>query len=160
MFRHLHRPIAALLLLAYLVSGTSVVPGLIAAAAAIDGSHNVMVGKSSDGISLTLRHRSGDFTPGINDHSSPLARAVVAMTKSSNTGDHTLLTQQMEDSLLPLQSHDITKVATTALNEVATLLHLMALITWKIDSLPELELPLPLSPASIVEQLTKVQMLV
>ena len=149
-----------MLLLAYLVTGTSLVPGLIAAAAAIDGSHSVMVGKSSEGLSLTLRHRCGDFTPTINDHSSPLAKVLVAMTRSSGMGDHTLSTQQMEDLLLPLESHDLVKVATTALNEVATLLHLMALIAWKTDSMPEVELPVLLSPASIAKQLTTVQMLV
>ena len=160
MLRRFRRPIAALLLLTYLVTGTSFVPGLIAAAAALDGSHSVMVGKSSVGLSLTLRHRSGDYTPAINDHSSSLAKVLVAMTKSSGIGDHTLSTQQLEDSLLPLESHEDNKVTTTALNEAATLQHLISLFAWKKDSMPGADYHLLWRHPSFVVQLTTVQMLV
>ena len=54
-----HRIIAALVLMAYAVTGTALVPAVTAALAALDGSHDVMVRESEQGTQLVLHHRQG-----------------------------------------------------------------------------------------------------
>lgn len=84
------RSIALVLLVAYAITGTSLVPALASFAAMLDGSHMVMVRQSEQGTRLTLLHESANYTPRVDDHGGALARLVVSMCAASDTGSHEL----------------------------------------------------------------------
>ena len=84
------RSIALVLLVAYAITGTSIVPALASFAAMLDGSHTVMVQQSEQGTRLTLLHERTHYTPRVDDHGGALARLVVSMCVASDTGSHEL----------------------------------------------------------------------
>lgn len=92
------RFIALLLLMAYTITGTSVMPAAMALAAWIDGSHSLIVSQSENGMRLTLHHRSDAYTPEVNDHHNALARVLVRLCKASDAGDHQLVSSQFDSS--------------------------------------------------------------
>lgn len=83
-----HRFIALLLLMAYTVTGTSVLPAVMAGVAGLDGGHVVLVAQSEHGTRLTLHHRDHEFTPSVTDHEGALARTLVSLCHASESGDH------------------------------------------------------------------------
>ena len=85
-----HRIIAALVLMAYAVTGTALVPAVTAALAALDGSHDVLVRESEQGTQLVLHHRQGDYTPEKADHRKCMARVLVSFCRQNQEGDHSL----------------------------------------------------------------------
>jgi hypothetical protein len=82
--------IALVLLVAYAITGTSLVPALASFAAMLDGSHTVMVRQSEQGTRLTLLHEQAHYTPRVDDHGGALARLVVSMCAATDTGSHEL----------------------------------------------------------------------
>lgn len=84
------RLIASVVLMAYAITGTAIMPAAMALAAWVDGSHTVMVSQSAEGTQLTLHHRTGAYTPSIQDHQTALARVIVSLCKASDGGDHQL----------------------------------------------------------------------
>jgi hypothetical protein len=90
------RLIAFVVLMAYAITGTAIMPAVMALAAWVDGSHTVMVSQSAEGTQLTLHHRTGAYTPSVGDHQSPLARAIVSLCKASDGGDHQLKSGQID----------------------------------------------------------------
>lgn len=84
------RFIAMVLLVAYAITGTSLLPALVSLAAALDGSHTVQVRRSEQGTTLTLLHRQADYTPQVDDHRNSVARLIVSMCKASEAGSHEL----------------------------------------------------------------------
>ena len=78
------------LLTAYVVSGTSVLPAIVSMVASLDDSHSVAVAQSGSGMQVILHHRSKQFTPKLEDHETPLARMIVSMCESADSGDHQL----------------------------------------------------------------------
>jgi hypothetical protein len=84
------RLIAFLVLMAYAMTGTAIMPATMALAAWVDGSHTILVSQSDEGTQLTLHHRSDEFTPAIEDHPKTLARVIVSLCKGSEGGDHQL----------------------------------------------------------------------
>jgi len=107
------RVIALILLMAYTITGTSILPAAMVLAAGIDDSHTVIVSHSDAGTRLTLHHRSNDYTPALADHRSSLARALVSLCKVSDAGDHLLSSSQIKsnadkerETLNHLANHD------------------------------------------------------
>jgi hypothetical protein len=95
LFMHLvHRLIAALLLLAYASTGTSLMPAVMAMAAELEGSHESRVRLGENGAQVVLHHRQSDFTPDVNDHRRGLARVLVSLCQSDREGDHQMTTAQ------------------------------------------------------------------
>lgn len=94
---HLQRLVAAVLLMAYSITGTSLMPALMAVAAWVDGSHSVMVAQSENGTRVMLHHSMATgYTPSVQDHTSPLARIIVSLCSSSEGGDHQMVASQFE----------------------------------------------------------------
>lgn len=83
-----HRIIAALLLMAYAVTGTPLIPGTVAVLADLEGSHQGIVGLGHDGARITLHHSTGAYTPEVSDHRHCLARMIVRLCRPNSEGDH------------------------------------------------------------------------
>lgn len=97
---HSQRLIAAMLLMAYSITGTSLMPALMAVAAWVDGSHSVMVARSECGTRVLLHHsKATGYTPSLQDHTSPLARIIVSFCRSSEGGDHQMVASQFESGM-------------------------------------------------------------
>ncbi len=94
------RLIALLLLVAYAITGTSLLPAVVSLAATAEGSHAVQVGRSAASTQVVLHHRAAEYTPATNDHATPLARLIVSLCRPSAEGDHSLSIQSMSGSLL------------------------------------------------------------
>lgn len=93
MSRAIHQRIIALVLLvAYAITGTSVIPAMVSLAAWLDGSHAVVVQQSEQGLQVTLHHRSDHYTPRLADHENTLAKILVSMCSASEEGDHQMST--------------------------------------------------------------------
>ncbi|MCA1962321.1 MAG: hypothetical protein LDL31_00065 [Prosthecobacter sp.] len=90
----LQRLIYCIVLTAYAVTGTAVMPALMAIAAGIEGSHQVAVTETGHGVHLAMRHLKGSFTPAVSDHPSQTARLLVSLCKSTEQGDHLLCSEQ------------------------------------------------------------------
>jgi hypothetical protein len=88
--KHFHRIIAALVLMAYAITGTSLLPAVAVALAELDGSHDVMISASAQGMQLVLHHRHGEYTPQTKDHSKCMARVLVSFCRQDQEGDHRL----------------------------------------------------------------------
>lgn len=82
-----HRIIATLLLMAYAVTGTSLVPGAVAALADLEGSHQGLISIGRGETRVILHHTSG-FTPEVDDHQHCLARFIVRFCQADQAGDH------------------------------------------------------------------------
>lgn len=82
------RLIALVLLMAYTITGTALLPAVLTLGAAIDGSHAVIVSQSDHGTQLTLHHRHHEFTPAVRDHEHALARILVCFCSAAESGDH------------------------------------------------------------------------
>lgn len=93
-----HRLIALLLLMAYTITGTSVLPAMVAVLAVVDGGHEVLVGQTEGGVRLTLHHRPGEYTPCVADHHNALARVLVSLCRSSQQGDHQIASTRFEST--------------------------------------------------------------
>jgi hypothetical protein len=115
------RFIALTLLMAYTITGTSVMPAAMALAAWIDGSHSLVVSQSESGMKLTLHHRSDAYTPEVNDHHNALARVLVRLCKASDAGDHQLVSSQFDSSANSVRE-DLARAAKEApqVNQAAT----------------------------------------
>ena len=85
----LHRFLAALLLVAYASTGTSMISLAVWSLAMVDGSHLVQVSETAHGTCIRLHHSKSDFTPNVTDHRSPSGRLVVSLCNGSDHGDHT-----------------------------------------------------------------------
>lgn len=90
------RIIALVLLMVYSITGTAVLPAAVVLAAWADGSHAVAVNSSLNGTQVRLMHRSEEFTPGIADHESALARVIVSFCGASKEGDHQICSTQLD----------------------------------------------------------------
>ncbi len=84
------RFIALVLLIAYAITGTSLLPACLSLAAVVDGSHTVQVRQCEQGTTLTLLHHQADYTPRVNDHDNSVARLIVSMCAVSVAGSHEL----------------------------------------------------------------------
>lgn len=93
MKRSVHQRLIALaLLVAYAITGTSVMPAMVAMAAWMDGSHSVVVAPSEEGMQVTLHHRKDQYTPRVSDHDNSLTKLLVSMCRASDAGDHQMST--------------------------------------------------------------------
>ena len=91
---------ACLLLMAYAITGTSLVPAVIAVAAGMEGSHAVQVAESAHGIRVTLHHtQASGYTPCIEDHTTTVARLLVSFSNRSEGGDHQITTTESSASV-------------------------------------------------------------
>ena len=84
------RFIALVLLVAYAITGTSLLPACLSLAAVVDGSHTVQVRQSEQGTTLTLLHHRANYTPRVNDHNNSVARLIVSVCAVSAEGSHEL----------------------------------------------------------------------
>lgn len=82
------RLVCLTLLAVFAATGTSLLPAAVMVVAQLDGSHSVSVNQSQEGFHLALRHRSGDYTPNVCDHASPMTRLVVTLCRADVAGDH------------------------------------------------------------------------
>jgi|UniRef100_UPI003782E2EF hypothetical protein len=96
----IYRFFAALLLLAYVSTGTAIMPAVVMVLAKLDGSHAVIVCQSVSGTKVLLHHRDAEFTPEVKDHASKLARCLVCLCKPSSEGDHSLATMGVACGLI------------------------------------------------------------
>lgn len=158
-FRHIQSFIAALLLLAYTVTGTQMLAGLVSMAALFEGSHDLLISQTEEGTRVILHHRAGDFTPSAADHRGAMARVLTAFCSSNGEGDHCLSSTQLTENCSAGEGLAMAKTIKTepVVNEQATLERMLSL------SLPKLLSDLPVvssarvSPASQMERLTTVQ---
>jgi hypothetical protein len=88
--KRFHRIIAALVLMAYAITGTSLVTAVAVVLAELDGSHDVMISESAQVMQLVLHHRHGEYTPQTKDHSKCMARVLVSFCRQDQEGDHCL----------------------------------------------------------------------
>jgi hypothetical protein len=95
-----HRSIAALVLMAYAITGTAVMPATVMLLAALDGSHDVMIRESAQGTQLVLHHRQGEYTPQADDHRRCMARVLVSLCRQDQDGDHSLCSAQITSTAL------------------------------------------------------------
>jgi hypothetical protein len=122
------RLIASLLLMAYAITGTSVMPAALALMACMDGGHSVMVVQSETGTRVTLHHRSDEYTPDIEDHCSPLARVLVSICSASDSGDHQMTSSSIEaGTRLERDEQGSTVKKAPELNFTATIQHRLTL---------------------------------
>lgn len=122
------RLIASLLLMAYAITGTSIMPAAMALMAWMDGGHSVMVVQSETGTRVTLHHRSDDYTPDIEDHRSPLARVLVSICSASDSGDHQMTSSSIEaGTRLERDEQGSTVKKAPELNFPATIQHRLTL---------------------------------
>lgn len=137
-FRNFQRLICLMLLAAFAVSGTSIGSAALLLMAELDGSHAVLVNESQAGTCLTLRHRQGEFTPRVCDHSTRLARLVVRLCRSNPAGDHNLVTSHLAGMID--DGNELKREASTAPvpNDQATLL-LTAANLWTARDLYHLQ---------------------
>ena len=84
----LQRLTALMLLMAYTVTGTSVMPAMMALAAWMDGEHEVVISQSESGTSVTLHHVEGSYTPDVEDHQKMLGKFLVSFCRAAVEGDH------------------------------------------------------------------------
>lgn len=84
------RFIALVLLVAYAITGTSLLPACLSLVALADGSHTVQVRQSERGTTLALLHHQANYTPRVNDHDNSVARLIVSMCAVSVAGSHEL----------------------------------------------------------------------
>lgn len=88
----LQRLTSLLLLLAYAISGTAMVPAVIALVAGMEGSHAVQVTESAQGVQVTLHHtQQSGYTPRVADHDTAVARLLVSLSNRSERGDHQII---------------------------------------------------------------------
>ena len=78
------------LLMAYAISGTAVLPAVLALVAEWDSSHQVLVQYGHRHTEVVLHHRQGCFTPLVSDHCQLVARALASITNHDGGGDHSL----------------------------------------------------------------------
>lgn len=84
------RFISLVLLVAYAITGTSLLPACLSLAAVVDGSHTVQVRQSEQGTTLALLHHRANYTPRVNDHNNSVARLIVSVCAVSAEGSHEL----------------------------------------------------------------------
>lgn len=90
-----HRFLAALLLLAYACTGTSILPAMAMIVAEAGGSHEVKIRHAAQGTQVLLHHAESDYTPEVSDHASSLTRLIVRMCRPDAEGDHSLCLREM-----------------------------------------------------------------
>lgn len=93
------RLISALLLMAYAITGTSLMPAVMTMLADLDGSHQSLVRVSESGAQVVLHHRQSEFTPAVNDHRRGLARVLVSLCQADQDGDHEMTTSQLSGNV-------------------------------------------------------------
>lgn len=116
-----HRILASILLMAYAITGTAIMPAVMVMMANLDGSHGVQVQESENGTQLVLRHSTGHYTPRVEDHSENLARVLVSMSAPDSHGDHSLVSAHVKGSIT--SARDLLELMvknTPALNYTAT----------------------------------------
>lgn len=118
----IQRLIAALLLLTYLVTGTTVLPAMVALAADCGGGHQLRISQSEHGLQLTLRHDGQGYTPKAADHCNALTRTVVHFCAPTREGDHRFSSDSFDSSTGSEREHG-SRAAKQApvLNQAATL---------------------------------------
>jgi hypothetical protein len=127
-FTSFQRLIASLLLTAYAVTGTSIMPAALALMAWMDGGHSVRVVQSETGTRVTLHHNSDDYTPDVEDHSSTLARVLVSLCSASDSGDHQMTSSSIEaGTRLEREEHGSSVRKVPELNLPATFQHRLTL---------------------------------
>ncbi len=84
----LNRFTALLLLLAYAITGTSVMTASAAMLADLDGSHEMIVLESDQITQIVLHHRVGAETPEVADHVNASLRVLVCFCREDQNGDH------------------------------------------------------------------------
>jgi hypothetical protein len=94
-----HHIISALLLMAYAITGTSLMPAVMTMLVDLDGSHQSLVRVSEGGAQVVLHHRQTEFTPAVNDHRRGLARVLVSLCQADQDGDHQMTTSQLSGNL-------------------------------------------------------------
>lgn len=113
-----YRIIAALVLMAYAITGTSLVPALELVLAEFDGRHEVLIRESAGGTQIVLHHRAGEFTPCVADHEYGVTRVLVSLCSSDQEGDHNINSARVSSTtrldVTPSISHSV------ALNVEAT----------------------------------------
>ncbi|MBK8091606.1 MAG: hypothetical protein IPK32_06370 [Verrucomicrobiaceae bacterium] len=92
------RFIACVLLMAYAMTGTSILPGVVAVMAALDGSHQMHVIGAEKGIGLLLEHRAGQYTPEVRDHRNLLGQVATSLCRSQQGGTHQFDSSRLSDS--------------------------------------------------------------
>ena len=82
---------AALCLFTYLLGGTKILPGLVALAAAIEGSHTLLASSSDAGCALVLHHESGSGGgPAVHRHGMASRVFCLLATPEESDPDHVL----------------------------------------------------------------------
>lgn len=156
------RLIAFVLLMAYAITGTAIMPAAMAFAAWLDGSHSVLVSQSEEGTQLTLHHRQNEFTPTVADHQNTLARVLVSFCKASEGGDHQLKSGYIDTtSKNERESHQDVIKRTPPLNLTETCDLLLSFLFPASATLRPLSYPdIPVNHLGITPMLATVQLLI
>ena len=103
MTRTYRQILAAWVLLAYSLGGTSLGSGLFAVLASWNGAHQVNVRTlESGGVEVVLHHQKGNYTPLVEDHRGMFAQVLASLCSADNLGDH-VLSQQLTKACSPPQ---------------------------------------------------------
>lgn len=93
----LKRVTALLLLVAYAITGTSVLTATAAALVDLDGSHELRVQELDHSTQLVLHHRQGTVTTEIADHPNVSLRVLVCFCHEDQNGDHYFTADHVTD---------------------------------------------------------------
>ena len=94
----LKRITALLLLVAYAITGTSVLTATAAALVDLDGSHELRVQESDHSTQLVLHHRQGNVTAKVADHPNASLRVLVCFCHEDQNGDHHFTAAHVTDT--------------------------------------------------------------
>jgi hypothetical protein len=119
----LHQVIAALLLGAYALTGTSILPALVTLMARFDGSHSVSVNFTESGIHLSLSHQNGNFTPTPADHQNTSGQWVTRFCRTTSSSNHEFNSHQFSPRIGSDSDLDLTAkpAPTPSLNHGASM---------------------------------------
>ena len=134
--KRLHQFIAALLLGAYALTGTSILPALVTLMARFDGSHSVSVNFTESGIHLSLNHQNGDFTPSPAEHRNSSGQWVTRFCRTNSSSNHEFNSHQFSPRIAPDSDLDLTakSAPTPSLNHSASMVLALLAPSRNLDS--------------------------
>lgn len=156
----LQRLVYALLLAAYTIMGTSLVPLTVLVVSMFSQEHEVLVSVSENQTEVRLHHRTGMATPLPEDHANSMTRLVVSISHLSLEGDHQILTPRM--SGMVNAKLDLAKNTTNLDGALAEMMHSFMCpfleVERTLSSPPHLTEVSSLDPGPCLEELRTVRL--
>ena len=134
--KRLHQVIAVVLLGAYALTGTAILPALVTLLARFDGTHLVSVNFTDSGVHLSLNHQNGDFTPSPAEHQNTAGQWVTRFCKTNSSSNHEFNSHQFSPRIAPDSDLDLTAkpTPTPSLNHGASMVLALLAPSRNLDS--------------------------